>query len=150
MTKTLDIKATTTDEAIEAAIRAEREAIATYLESRDDGVWANTCAHAIRSGGYDAPKNAAHVSAGEGAERVITGIDVSDGGVARFNYWFMGVAKPGVSLHAVALEALNHFEDAASTGQDYTYELAGEFTASGRPEVFTLAREWVTVHHEWQ
>lgn len=37
------------DVVLAKAVAAEREACAKYLESREDGVWANTCAAAIRS-----------------------------------------------------------------------------------------------------
>lgn len=71
--------------------------------------------------------------------QMITNIYLTEEATTKFNAWFRRVAKPGVDLQAVCLEALDGFQDALSEGYDPGYELSGQLTISGRPEIIDLS-----------
>lgn len=79
---------------------------------------------------------------------MITSFELTDQGAAKFNAWFGRVARSNIDLTAVTLEALRSFEDGVAEGTDPHYELRGQFTSSGNPEVVFLADGDYTVTEE--
>lgn len=55
-----------------------------------------------------------------------------------FRQWFGRVVRAGVDYETVLFEALDHMEDQAASGGDPVYELRGQYTRTGNPEIFTL------------
>lgn len=68
----------------------------------------------------------------------IQNISLTETGIEKFNCWFADVARDGVRMDAVMLDALNVIENRAGSGESFSYELHGQFTVSGRPELLIL------------
>lgn len=79
---------------------------------------------------------------------MVTSIELTDGAISKWNAWFAATAKDGVKLQATTLEMLNVIEDRACSGESFVYELGQRYTLSGRPELFTLASDEVTITQE--
>lgn len=79
---------------------------------------------------------------------MITNIELTESGTTKFNNFFSAVAKDGVSMQAVMFELLDVLTDRAGMGESFSYELASQFTNSGRPEILSLEASDVVVTEE--
>lgn len=79
---------------------------------------------------------------------MIKSIELTEAGANKFNSFFAASAKDGVSMQAVMFELLDVLTDRAGMSESFSYELGGQFTNSGRPEVLNLDAADVTVTEE--
>ncbi len=79
---------------------------------------------------------------------MITNVELTEAGTAKFNAFFERCAKPGTNMQAVSFELLDKLLDRASVGDALHYELHRQHTNSGNPEVLSLDAADVEVTHE--
>lgn len=79
---------------------------------------------------------------------MITNIELTDSGAAKFNRFFEDFAKPAVKMQAVMFELLDILQDLAGTGQSLVYELGRQYTVTGNPEILILEARDVLVTQE--
>lgn len=79
---------------------------------------------------------------------MITNIELTETGAAKFNSFFAAAAKNGVSMQAVMFELLDILADRASNGESLSYELGSQYTSTGRPEILRLSDSDITVTKE--
>lgn len=72
---------------------------------------------------------------------MITSIEFTESGIAKFNAFMQSTAKPEVRTEAVMWEALDILADRASNGEAMTYELGRRYTLSGNPALFTITAD---------
>lgn len=78
----------------------------------------------------------------------IINFEINETGSEKLTQFILERGKEGLNLQACVLEALASFESDVSTGSAPTWELGGQFTQSGRPEVFSLTQGDCTVTEE--
>lgn len=76
---------------------------------------------------------------------MITSIELTDSGTAKFNDFFSSAAKPGIEITEILWEVTDVLQDRASSGETLTYELHHQYTQSGRPELLTLEPSDISV-----
>ena len=69
---------------------------------------------------------------------MITNVELTDSGTAKFNAFFAAHAKPGTNMQAVSFDLLDKLLDRVSIGDALDYELHRQRTNSGNPEVLSL------------
>ena len=79
---------------------------------------------------------------------MITNIELTPSGAAKFNSFFADYARAGISMQAVMFEVLDILQERAIMGESLTYELGRQYTVSGNPELLMLTAADVTVTEE--
>lgn len=69
---------------------------------------------------------------------MITSVQLTEAGAAKFNQWFAGAAKTGVRMEVVAMELCDIMADRLASGESLSYELGRQYTADGVPAHITL------------
>lgn len=69
---------------------------------------------------------------------MITNVELTDSGTAKFNQFFADHAKPGTNMQAVCFDLLDKLLDRVSMGEGLHYELRRQHTNSGNPELLFL------------
>lgn len=100
-----------------------------------------------RDAGYKSEADMAK-QLGQGSELVaeerqtlVTGFELTEAGVAKWNAWLEQHARDGVDLQATTLEMLRKVEEHFTGGEALVYELGGHYTLTGRPELFELGTD---------
>lgn len=79
---------------------------------------------------------------------MITNIELTQSGAAKFNQFFADNAKEGVDIQAVTFELLDIMQERASMEESLVYELGGQYTRSGNPALLTLDSQDISVTEE--
>jgi hypothetical protein len=79
---------------------------------------------------------------------MITNIELTEAGTAKFNAFFERCAKPGTNMQAVSFELLDKLVDRVSIGDALHYELHRQHTNSGNPELLCLDQADIEVTEE--
>lgn len=79
---------------------------------------------------------------------MMTNIELTDAGAATFNAWFDSTAKAGTSREAIVIKLMNVLANRVESGDPLTYELPGQHTLSGRPEMLMLTPDDIEVTDE--
>lgn len=69
---------------------------------------------------------------------MITNVELTESGTAKFNAFFERHAKPGTNMQAVCFDMLDKFLDSVAMGESLIYELHRQHTNSGNPELLFL------------
>ena len=78
---------------------------------------------------------------------MITNVQLTDSGISKLNA-FMAGAKPAVRHERIAIEVCDMAAERLETGEAMIYELGGQYTLSGRPELLTLTLADVEAEEE--
>lgn len=76
---------------------------------------------------------------------VVADVTLSDSGLRKFGEWFAKIAREGVVADVVEGEVCRVMFDRVTAGESLVYELAQQFTNTGRPEILHLSGEDIDV-----
>lgn len=80
--------------------------------------------------------------------KMISTLELTESGTAKFNNFFASFAKDGVSIQAVLFEMLDVIQDRAANQESYIYELGHVYTKTGHPELLRLSADDIKITEE--
>lgn len=79
---------------------------------------------------------------------MITNIELTDSGAAKWNAFFAANAGEALKLQPTTFEMMDCMLEAAAMGESLTYELGAQYTNTGRPMLFSLDRADIELTEE--